>query len=415
MGWQNKVIGALELFPVLGPIVALIERAIAAIFCGQGHSSQSGSLKDRLNEYAEKTKTFEKSALAAFNKTKVSTIEQPALVGLTLSAKQEETLTKAVVEIQKNRKPENVTIFGNNGVWVFTIDEIPGMIFKTEKLNVDIGNDFSKRISATEQAKSVIDSEDLHLLHVPKQELLQIKVDGIPSDVLMEQQFDIDHGCRIQEIRFNNCINNEHLQPFIQECTRQLVILIAKTGYKDVRYDNNPILNNGKGLALIDLDTSPSPVTGLLDGCAGGRDGILRCFTSKMLDDIEPLLSELLSKEQFEQLGFSKIKEESLENAQSNTLFVEYLGTRNISTGKEKVHLQDWTLMDTFETRFNRGLQKKINQIAINNFGIYPVEERKFYIYESAEENEQFLNALKENSKIFDWKPFPRFGYTVWC
>lgn len=406
-GWQNKVIGVIELCPLLGPIVALIERAVIAIF-------------QQVNRHQIWKEEFKANALAHFNTVQDSKMVEPNTATITLSPEQEETLTKAVAGILKFRTPKNVTIHSrNNNVDVFSIKGIPDIIFKYNWTSTDEDSSLFKRVEDTQKAKAVIESENLYLLHVPKQKIHNVDTGSENVAVLVEQKFDIVPNYRTQKNLFHMCINDEELQPFIQECTRQLIILIAQTGYEDVRFDNNPLLTNGQGMALIDLDTSDNPVTGLISGCANtGDDGILRHLTPEMIDAFEPLLRKYLSEEDFQRLQLSKIKAENQTAFQRNQQFPGYLTSHKILTTREKVSLQGWTLTPSkyAHTQYVKTLESTVNEIASYNLGICPVDERKFYIRKDVKE--ESLTKLKEKGKIFDWEPLSGefyHGFYVWC
>lgn len=82
---------------------------------------------------------------------------------------------------------------------------------------------------------------------------------------------------------------------------------------------------------------------------------------------------------------------------------------------------QKWQLIKTSHFQYTSLLEQKINKIALKNFGIYPPEERKFYIHERP--NKTSLDWLKKQDKIFDWvsiedpeNPNPwSYGYYVWA
>jgi len=137
-GWQNKVIGVIELFPVLGPIAALIERAVVAILQTKQNASKSNNLKKNVSCHIEKINAFKKNALNNFKKVQTTKIQEIIPAELVLKEEQEKALTKAVAELQKYHIPNNVKIHSRNGIWVFSINEIPNMIFKTTQSACDV-------------------------------------------------------------------------------------------------------------------------------------------------------------------------------------------------------------------------------------------------------------------------------------
>lgn len=255
-----------------------------------------------------------------------SLLEEIPSADLTLTPEEETRLKTVIQELNTRYKTDKATVHGRNGVWVFSIKKIPGHIFKVKQSVRDCGADFHKRVAASQKAQQVIEEEKLHLLHVPKQTIIQLEIDNTPTEVLIEEQFDILHGTALQESLFQHCMADPELKPFVQECARQLVTLILKMGYSDVRYDNNPLLTNGKGIALIDLDADGSIITGLVTGRTHrGTDGILCCLSAELLESLEPLLRANLSEEDFNKLKFEQINGHLAEDAERNQRFNGYL------------------------------------------------------------------------------------------
>ena len=96
--------------------------------------------------------------------------------------------------------------------------------------------------------------------------MISVQVSGDPCNIIVEQKLDIDHDTADQEEHFE-----EHATS-LNEAIRQLAIFICKTGYADVEWRNNPMLNNSgdtlgrRKIALVDVDGSGFPETGLFGG-----------------------------------------------------------------------------------------------------------------------------------------------------
>jgi hypothetical protein len=419
-GWHNKCIGTVELFPIIGPLVALVERAVVPIFFKGDERNSPGShinLTERINRHLNKRKEFKTNAVKYFAEVQNSLITESSPATFSLDENQREILNHVLARLQKYDVPTNVKILSSNGIWVFSVEEIPNIIFKTSQAYVGFDGSFSqKRIEATEKAKSVIESENLYLLHVPQQRLEHIEINGKTLEVLFEQRFDLLQGYQKQKTLFQYCLQDHDLQPFIKECVRQLIILIAKTGYQDVRYDNNPLLTNGKGIALIDMDKSSSPIGGLLYGCArGGEDGILQCISPQMLEELELLLRQVLSTEEFSRLKLPELKTKLGKKLTQNQSFAQYLVSRNIAAS-QSVSFYEWKfwhLIKNREDEIKKKLQSDLNKRLEKNIGLVPTVERQFYIYDHL--HSEVLDQLKKDGKIFDWASHPSFGFHIWC
>lgn len=427
-GWLNKTIGMIELFPVLGPVVAVIEAFVDAIFERLNHSTTRSH--DRISNPQSWKKEFKTNALEHFGKVQRGEVITAPAIDLSLTHEQK-ALLKAVIEEElftynyHHNKTDRVQVHGNNGVFVFSVPELPGRIFKI-KTTCDIGADFHKRVGDTIKAREFIASEGLNLLHVPAQEIItlsnvNLKFETKDIEVLIEQKFDILQGFSPQRSLFQSCISDAELKDFIQECTRQLVVLILKIGYTDVRYDNNPMLTNGQGLALIDLDTkkqgsSDVNYSGLISGQDGsGNSGILSCLTPEMLKSLKPLLHSELTDTQLQRLKLKTLKTRLKTESVRNQNFAKYLVEKNITAEKEQVKFCEWwhVLPTTYST-FATKLQRKVNTMVLWHPGLYHSVERKFEI-DDPWVNPESLNRLKQEGKIFDWQDQTSNGYHVWC
>lgn len=418
-GWLNKVIGAIELFPILGPIVALIERAVVFIFQNSQENQNSSAILSQASStlnHVSWIQEFKKRALEHFAVAKINASKPMDEISLT---PENEILIKTVInELNKGNQGENVTVHSANGIWVFSVKEIPNLIFKCGKGSNGLNkNELAERLFATDKARQVIEEQNLYLLRTPQQKFFELNLGDSSEKILIEQKFDILPSFDAQRSLFQYCVNDPDLKPFIQECAKQLITLIIKTGYSDVRYDNNPILSNGQGLCLIDMDTTNSPTIGLSCGKTRQQDdGILRYLSFDILKGLEEELKTQLTEEQFDDLNFSQILEDKKSAVERNEKFTDYLNENNTVTCKESVKLQGWTLVSTEKSKFATDLQETINDLALSNLGLYPVEERKFCLNMRANENSKnHLDQLKEEKKIFDWTPTPGFGLYVWA
>jgi hypothetical protein len=429
-GWENKIIGAIELCPGIGFVAALIERIVYAIFNSKKSVTPPKDLKatqhptlSKMKERVEKQRawqaTFKQNALNYFDKVqKEGRIkEEPPVLALT---EQQQVALRNVIDQVLTYNEDEVkklaTLHGRNNCWVFSLKEIPGWVFKCDPADEFQETQIPKRQNATQKAKEVIERENLTFLHIPVQQVLTFDtIRRNKISVLAEQKYNILGNFKKQEALFHYCTHDEDLKPVIKEYVRQLVILILETGYQDVRHDNNPILANGQGIALIDMDTSPEPFCGLHSGLsATGEDGILMNLTPELIESLEPLFKERLTEEQFKRLNLDAIKQSSKTAEGKISSFLQYLKEHKVETNTETVMWQRFK--HPWETPHVRELQEKINTIASKNRGICPLTERRFFLYGHYDTVEPTLKKLKEEGKIFDWgQPNSKRGYYVWC
>lgn len=404
-GWKNKIIGAVELFPLLGPIASLVEGCAVAIFRAVAARKPHRFSPAYIERQAWKAQ-FKAEALQHLQRR--GAMEAAAFPPLT--PQQQQALTHALEPLLRCQV-EGVTMHSQNSVWVFSLPQIPGKIFKIanpviEDIRVGERIDFSAR------AREIIERENLHLLHLPRQELVQIDIDGAICEVLVEEEMDILQGFGAQRGLFQHCLSEPELRPFIQECARQLIIFILRSGYSDVRYDNNPLLSNGKGMALIDLDFQGPAHTGLVRGCAvTGDDGILNYLTSEMIEELRPLLRDNLSEQEFSNLHLDDIRTRLDREAEQKKPFLNFLKKKKIFEGPEKVKFKK----GSNASERQRQLNDLIDEIARGNLGLDVPSERKFFIYRRPDT--EILDRLKRRGDIFDWQAIENSftGYYVWA
>lgn len=439
----NKTIGTIELFPILGPIVSLIEGLVAFIW-DEIEANQRlkkpgffnkaigvieiipliGSLAKKIDDLfkrklAVRTVDLPIKDLEKWKKEfKANVLNKPALppADLSLTEEQMQLIGEVIEDLENSRSTKKAKLYAANLDWVFAIENIPGKIFKVpmNRHSADYARTIEKRVKDTLIAKNVIRQEGLDQLHVPEQKIIKVKVKEENVSVLIEESMDILHGTLHQQGLFQYCYSDPELKPFIRECTRQLILFIIKTGFADVRYDNNPLLTNGRGIGLIDLDTTQSPICGLRHGCSSGQDGILQYLSSDEIEYFEPLLKKELTDEQFNALKLDPLKERLRKIEKEKANFEAYLLRRHVITSREPIDLTGW---NPFASHSLIILEENINDMAAVNMGLHLPSDRCFYVRDHY--YPEFLNGLKNNGSIFAWQNFKEInpngaGFLIW-
>lgn len=174
--------------------------------------------------------------------------------GLSLSLKDFENLKQC---IQADFTGPGVRHYFSKHTQVFSLASVPGIIFKRAG---------QSRFDDMIRARTTIREDHLDHLVLPRAKMISVQVSGDPCNIIVEQKLDIDHDTADQEEHFE-----EHATS-LNEAIRQLAIFICKTGYADVEWRNNPMLNNSgdtlgrRKIALVDVDGSGFPETGLFGG-----------------------------------------------------------------------------------------------------------------------------------------------------
>ena len=445
--WLNQTIGVIELFPILGPIVSLIEGIVVNIFHNIEQNSRLrqtgwfnkslgvievipliGPFISRIDSLIQRKTSIKPSSdlpvqdiekwMSQFKANVQNKKPVPAApVDLSLTKEQELELAEIIKDFETHQKSDKATLLIVNLDWIFTINNVPGRIFKVPTIRKykDVENTIEKRLRCTLNAKKLIQQEGYDLLHVPEQKMIQVKVKEELVPVLIEESLDLLQGTYHQAGLFQRCYNDPDLKPFIRECTRQLILFIIKTGFSDVKYDNIPLLTNGKGIGLIDLDKTERPVCGLIRGGAEGADGILQYLSVEEIEHFEPLLRKELSQELFDDLNLETLKKRIKQRESEEPAFKNYLKGRNVSTTREPVDLTGW---NPYVDERKISLENRINEIASQRLGFHPPTDRRFYIKDFF--YPEFLDELKSDGRIFNWQDFKEVnhesaGYYFWA
>lgn len=440
----NKVIGVIELFPILGPIVSVIEGVVVHILDemqGNLRLRQEGwknklmgviqvipligSLAYRIDRLIERKTAIKPANLPVEDTEKWMKEFKSNVLGkktfeqtdLSLNEAQTAELVQVLQDLDNPRsKSHKAVLYASQIDWVFSINSIPGRIFKVyHSIRDNNSYTLEKRLESNAKAREIIEKEGLNLLHVPEQKLVKVQVNNCTVYVLIEECFDVLHGYNHQKGVFQNAYADPELKPFMRECTRQLILFIIRTGFSDVKYDNHPLLTNGRGMGLVDLDTSDYPVSGLRWGRCLGDDGILNYLSVEEIEHFEPLLKKELSEEHFKLLKLEKLKEYLKEREAKALEFRSFLAKKKVTTCRELVDITGWNPFA--DSRLTK-LEETVNEQALSRLGFNPVTDRVYFTKETF--NPEMLDDLKNRGRIFDWYDFKKInsnmpGTLIWA
>ncbi len=161
---------------------------------------------------------------------------------------------------------------------IFTLDTAPDIIFKmAPNDNPSVRERHQRTLAAIEVCRTY----QLGLLVIPRVKLFTVTIKGEKYVIIAEQKLDINPYESAQEQYY------EEFADSLDETIRQLAIFICKTGYRDVAWRNNPILNNSfdtngnRRFALIDLEDIDDPQIGLFGGTGEKTKGLVRCVNER--------------------------------------------------------------------------------------------------------------------------------------
>lgn len=411
--WGHLSIALLEFMPLVGVVASIIERVVVFIFdkCTTKSPAFSPSyLKNRvqsIKNWQEKFCQNAKKTMESVNEGVITT----SPIKINLSPAQKDLLKLLINKLMKEEIPSSVNMIATGNLYVFEVDCLPGLVFKINAPDSDWFENFQDRMEATSFANEIIERENLLLLHTPIQELIQLDLDnGEEIPVLVEQKYDIEPVFEKQRGMYDFCLRNAGTKEFIKEVFRQLIIFTIYTGWSDVKYDNMPLINDGTGVALIDLDITSNPINGLISSLSEGRNGILNYLTPELIDEFTPLLKKLLRPYQFNRLKLDQIRKIAENRFQILQQFPEYLKKQNIQDPFQKVnfHVGNQKLREIQDT-INGYLQAI--RIAHKGKVEFIESDRAVLLYA----RESSLALLKKLKRIYDYQTENQNLATIYC
>lgn len=141
--------------------------------------------------------------------------------------------------------------FYKGHLWAFELKEIPGVIFKMPPNSAQEMNFFKQRCNNIKIAQKVCENnKSLKNIIIPNVDF--IKEDNI--ELLAEEKLDFAATGAAQASLYEFCAKDPDLKETVKDYLLQLVIFICETGLSDLNWENFPLLNDGSGIGLYDLE-----------------------------------------------------------------------------------------------------------------------------------------------------------------
>lgn len=217
--------------------------------------------------------------------------------------------TKKWEAAEKNGSvPFGRAMSGGPNYAVFEILAIPGVIFKMPKrAEVDVAG----RYQNTQFCRELVKNENWDRLFIPQQEFIE-ELDGKKVAFLIEEKVEIGHYSRTDEL-YMLCSSDPELKESFKQDIEQLTAFFCRTKFRDGKSDNMPILENGRGIALIDLDDfdPTSPYGGLIDSNRDENIGLVKLVHPDFIPLIQETAKKSITAEDFAKVDFDQVLEES--------------------------------------------------------------------------------------------------------
>lgn len=295
---------------------------------------QSGKTKTVLQPYSDARHPWAKQILEK---------------GLDLPPHTAEALQKAMPQLvaintnSKEQPPEGIHLY--NGMnFVFSLDAIPGVIFKRancgwaslngdpEKGNLATADRFEKMA----KAQFVCQALNLDFLVVPHARKIEVEYEGKTYLFIAEERLHVDTNRSLQEECYRKFTSS------MDSLVEQLIRFIQETEMSDISWRNLPLFNdNVAKVGLIDLDRiDTSVILGLLGNGKEPERGLLNClFSEKQINAVV----EAARSYDVDQKG-DKMKQQRLKEIQRDADLQEfYIQKELLKDPRRLIDIDHWT------------------------------------------------------------------------
>ncbi len=277
--------------------------------------------------------------------------------GISISGEIISKIQICMENILQRKEEGNIKFY--NSQWtqrVFELDTDPGLIFKMDAYAINKDSPLNNRYQNMIYAQTVIRTHQLGLLIIPHAKLFTVDLGDEKHEIIAEQKMNINPHESAQEEYFLDYADS------LNETIPQLALFICKTGYSDVEWRNNPILNNSfdgkdRKIALIDLEEMKSATDGLFGG-AFGRRGLVECVNEEQGEVVKTIAEENGISTSFFESAYSQRKKE-LEDGRK---LKEYYRKKEIIKGNEQIKIDENAL--DFST--NSEKTKELKRLTLN-------------------------------------------------
>lgn len=230
-------------------------------------------------------------------------------------------LTRKIQQYLRGESGAHAKRYDNCSNVVFTLAAAPRLIFK-------ISRNPQQRYQNMINAMTAVRTHHLTQLVIPHAKLFTVKSKGCVYTIIAERKLDITPHKWTQRDYFLNDKGS------LDEAIRQLTLFICKTGYSDVEWRNNPVLNGSvdehgnRKLTLIDMEELGDVQKGLYGVV---RRGLLGCTNKRQWQ----IVQQTAVQQRVE--GFTT--SEAIAPPPRETELERYYAKRGIVTGYEPIQV----------------------------------------------------------------------------
>jgi hypothetical protein len=301
----------------------------------------------------------------------------------------------------------------NHRVWSLT--DYPEYVLKMKAddkiVQKNVDDSMEARFDAIVRAELAVFNQRLNLLVIPRTVLLNVDYNGYSHSIICQEKINIsfDESWIEYEYNYFGCKLNEAIM--------QLTRFICMTGYYDVAWRNNPVINDNYEnckLALIDLESPRffEPMIGIVK--------LVQCINSEQIDIVQNIAYKCCK---FDCTLFNHAREQRLQEL----IYIENLNyfydMKAIKNGDEEIIL-DSHFLKTLETEISEYVVKivcDLNNVIKNNNRLSIKNRRQISIKvkECPEENcihlDKAIELLVNEGYVYSFFKKSEKLYVVQC
>lgn len=271
-----------------------------------------------------------------------SELESTGVSSLQLPDNLDAKILEYMDEVINDKDSDGVTYYNSQGDHrVFELSSVPGIIFKVMPNPSERKHTMHARYDSILKAQKICREYGLEKLAIPPSSLFTLRYNDKQYDVLAEKKLDIDTDESIQEQIYYEYADD------LTEAISQLAIFICKTGYSDVVWRNNPVLNSHadeapRKIALIDLEEVGDASTGLWGNIDPFRRGLIGCINEEQA----VIIHRIAKWNEISTVEYSRSLKSRREELDTNDQLQRFYDANHIVAGDEQI---DVDILDTLD------------------------------------------------------------------
>jgi len=235
--------------------------------------------------------------ILGFLPSSIKELNQENSLDLELTPQQKSELKMALKSDGNIENPPYKFLSGGEHL-IIILNSLPNVVFKIEHdgrnpITDNTDQYVDAQLKKYSRALDAVNDNSLDLINIPRCNKTKLTMDdGKEVCLLAQEKFETDGDFYFQKGLYRYAFETPELQDYVEDCLIQLSKFICITGFTDVKFTNIPLLFNGSGIGLYDLDEH-NDIEAFFTACTIGNNGLL--CRAPNLEILEKLISIITS------------------------------------------------------------------------------------------------------------------------